>query len=454
MEAMTEWQIPSEGPSFVKRFFSEKNMFIHSIIAVIVAATLILINRMFLNSENAAIIGLFDAAVPFKAVFLHFMKTFIPYFTWLILTPALFTCLVKTGSPAMAFRRVPFYMAFSVLGVVVATLGTFMLSGLDFSAAAGLVGNFEKPETKPLTETLIGNKILWSVFLSFLSAPGLHYACTTLDKKYKIEPASKDSALHRLYIILSSLSAATLWAIKRVVLLLLPFVVFALIGGMVYNGKVDAGTAPLALKVVGAMLFNNLLYCILCTLIIFFFTGPKITAYLLHLSKKVVATAFFTSSTKATLPVTIEQAKKGGVTDWVVDLYMPIGAAIAMGGTATFLVSITLMMNMGVNGEFIASTFGGSVISWFYILLSATLLAMGAAGVPKGGTFFLAPVFAVVNVPLELISFILAIDVLCLDRGRSVVNAFDELMSVTLGAYLEGHFSPKNAQDWHAGKID
>lgn len=141
--------------------------------------------------------------------------------------------------------------------------------------------------------------------------------------------------------------------------------------------------------------------------------------------------AFSSSSSSATLPVTMECVEENlGVSKTVAGFVLPLGATINMDGTALY---------QGVAAVFIAQVFGMqlSLAQQALIVLTATLASVGAAGVPGVGMITLALVLKTVGVPLEGIALILGVDRL-LDMCRTVVNVTGDASCATVVAATEG----------------
>ena len=140
-------------------------------------------------------------------------------------------------------------------------------------------------------------------------------------------------------------------------------------------------------------------------------------------------TAFSTSSSSATLPLTLESLiEKAKVSRRVVSFVIPLGATINMNGTALY---------EAVAAMFIAQTYGiemglGETI---IVLLTATLSAIGAAGIPEAGMVTMVIVLKAVDLPIEGISLILVVDWF-LDRCRTAVNVWGD----AVGAAVINHF--------------
>ncbi|MBD3179704.1 MAG: cation:dicarboxylase symporter family transporter [Candidatus Latescibacteria bacterium] len=138
--------------------------------------------------------------------------------------------------------------------------------------------------------------------------------------------------------------------------------------------------------------------------------------------------AFSTSSSSATLPVTIECCEENlGVSEKISSFVLPLGATINMDGTALY---------QGVAAIFIAQVYGIplTITNQLTIVLMATLASIGAAGVPGIGIITLAMVLETIGVPLEGIALILGVDRL-IDMCRTTVNITgDSSCALIIGA--------------------
>lgn len=147
--------------------------------------------------------------------------------------------------------------------------------------------------------------------------------------------------------------------------------------------------------------------------------------------REVPLLGFSTSSSNATLPVTIATAEeKLGVSTRVAGFVLPLGATVNMDGTALY---------QGVAVVFIAQVFGIdlSLTAQLTIVLTATLASVGAAGVPSAGIITLAIVLRQANVPEVGIALILGIDRI-LDMARTAVNVTGDLSASAYVARSEG----------------
>ena len=144
-----------------------------------------------------------------------------------------------------------------------------------------------------------------------------------------------------------------------------------------------------------------------------------------------ISVAFSTSSSGATLPVTLETVQEEfGVSKSVSSFTIPLGATINMDGTAIM---------QGVAVVFIASVYGVSLTLGDYIavILTATLASIGTAGVPGVGLIMLSMVLTQVGLPIEGIALIMGVDRI-LDMTRTAVNITGDAVCTLIIAKTEG----------------
>jgi Na+/H+-dicarboxylate symporter len=145
----------------------------------------------------------------------------------------------------------------------------------------------------------------------------------------------------------------------------------------------------------------------------------------------VMVFAFSTSSSNATIPVTLESCeKKLGISDKVASFTIPLGATINMDGTAIM---------QGVAAAFIAQLYGIDLTmqQQLMIILTATLASVGTAGVPGAGIVMLSMVLQQVNLPVEGIAIILSVDRV-LDMMRTSINVTGDAAGSLIVARSEG----------------
>jgi proton glutamate symport protein len=144
-----------------------------------------------------------------------------------------------------------------------------------------------------------------------------------------------------------------------------------------------------------------------------------------------IATAFSTASSAATLPITMDCVQENtGVSNKVASFVLPLGATVNMDGTALY---------EAVAAMFIAQAYGIdlSIGQQLVIMLTATLASIGAAAIPGAGLVTMVIVLRAVNLPLEGIGMILAVDRI-LDMLRTAVNVWGDACGAAVIANLEG----------------
>lgn len=176
-------------------------------------------------------------------------------------------------------------------------------------------------------------------------------------------------------------------------------------------------------------------------LIYFVTTRKNPYAYIRGLFQPIL-TALGTASSAATLPITIRAVKKMGITPVVADFMLPFGATISMDGTALY---------EGVAAIFIAQIVGKSLgaVELITISLTATLAAIGAAGVPEAGLITISMVLTAVGLPLDNIGLLLTIDWF-LDRLRTSVNVLGD----SFGCAVIDHYEKDRLLAELAGQVD
>lgn len=144
----------------------------------------------------------------------------------------------------------------------------------------------------------------------------------------------------------------------------------------------------------------------------------------------VLLTAFSTSSSAATLPVSIEHVKRTGVSDGVAGFVLPLGSTVNMNGTALYECAAAM---------FIAQAYGLdlSLATQFVIVMLALITSVGVAGIPSASLVAIAVILAAIGLPLEGVGLILAVDRI-LDMCRTAVNVFGDTVGAVIIAKLEG----------------
>lgn len=228
--------------------------------------------------------------------------------------------------------------------------------------------------------------------------------------------------------------------IVDLIMKLAPYGVFALMAVVIIDlAGDDISQALVLLKALGwyciAVVIGLLIHVIVVYSSLFkIFSKMKLRDFFRAIQPAVLL-GFSTSSSVATLPVTMERVENNlGVEDEVSSFVLPVGATINMDGTSLY---------QAVAAVFIAQALGLdlSIAQQLTIVLTATLASIGAAGVPGAGIIMLVIVLQAVQVPLEGIALILGVDRI-LDMLRTAVNVTGDAAVSVAVAYTEGKLGP------------
>lgn len=223
--------------------------------------------------------------------------------------------------------------------------------------------------------------------------------------------------------------AEVMYKITAIIMEFAPIGVFALITPVVSQYGMDV-LKPLALVIVAVYLG-----CVIHS-IVTYSTAVRIFAKISPAKffkgiAPAAVTAFTTTSSSGSLPVTIKSVRENlKVSERISSFVLPLGATINMDGTALY---------QGVCALFIAQVYGltlspGQMVT---IILTATLGSIGTAGVPGAGLIMLSLVLQSVGLPLEGIALIAGIDRI-LDMARTSVNVIGDASAAVVIAATEG----------------
>jgi proton glutamate symport protein len=142
-------------------------------------------------------------------------------------------------------------------------------------------------------------------------------------------------------------------------------------------------------------------------------------------------TAFSTSSSNATLPLTMEALEtNNGVSNKIASFTLPLGATINMDGTALYECVAVMFISQAYGIDL-------TITQQIIVIITALLAAIGAAGIPMAGLVMMAVVLKAVGLPLEGIGLVLAVDRI-LDMFRTSVNVYGDTCGATIIAKSEG----------------
>ena len=311
---------------------------------------------------------------------------------------------------SLTFKTVGFYLLTTAIAVSLALLaGSFFQPGSNYSADIALAAPSSLPQGQGIYSTITGifpsniiqamadNQMLAIVFFSILFGLALNKT-NHLTGNFSESFAKLNTVFLQLIVMVMSFA---------------PIGVFCLIGKFVITDGLDIFQDVLAYVV---LLISLLIFHALFTYSIFLkFIGGLSPITFFKKIKNVALFAFSTSSSAATIPVTLKTVNQDlGVNQNVASFVVPVGATINMDGTAIM---------QGLATVFIAQMSGIDLTLFQYgqVVLLAVATSIGTAAVPSAGTITLIIILQQFNLPLEAIGIILAVDRV-LDMIRTSVN--------------------------------
>jgi proton glutamate symport protein len=229
------------------------------------------------------------------------------------------------------------------------------------------------------------------------------------------------------------------------IMLMAPIGVFALIASTITSVAGNNLTQVLDLlgalgyyciAVVGGLLIHT---AITYPLLLRFFSPMSVPTFFRGIGQAQLV-AFSTSSSGATLPVTMERCReKLGVSEEITSFVLPLGATINMDGTALY---------QAVAAVFIAQAVGMnlSLTQQLIIVVTAVLASIGTAAVPSAGIIMLVIILQAIGVPTAGIALILGVDRI-LDMLRTVTNVTGDATVSVLVASSEGQLGEPELGD-------
>lgn len=227
--------------------------------------------------------------------------------------------------------------------------------------------------------------------------------------------------------------AEVVLTITKGVMEVAPFGVFALIASVAGTKGVAAlaDVLPLAATVVLGCIIHGMITH--GSLLAFILKLPPAQFFKGAVDAQVLA--FSSSSSSATLPVTMAVAKDNlGIKGGVASSVLPLGATINMDGTAIYVGTVAIFVAQALNIPL-------GIMDYIVIALTTTLVSVGSAGIPSASLFLLAAVLGTINVPEAqvglIVGFLFPFD-RPLDMCRTVINVTGDLSVATAVAKWEG----------------
>ncbi len=226
-----------------------------------------------------------------------------------------------------------------------------------------------------------------------------------------------------------SSSFAVMMKVTHFILAFAPLGIFALVGRTVARTGLDvfAGLGLYALTV-----FLGLLIHAGVTLPLLLRSVGQLHP-ILHAKamSPALLTAFSTSSSSATLPLTLDSLEnRAGVSNRVTSFVAPLGATVNMDGTALYECVAALFIAQAYAVEL-------TILQQGLVVVTALLASIGAAGIPMAGLVMISVILTAVGLPLEGVGLILAVDRV-LDMCRTTVNVWSDSCGAAVIARSEG----------------
>lgn len=265
-------------------------------------------------------------------------------------------------------------------------------------------------------QAMVENQMLSVIFFAILV--GLFI--TNISKKHK-----------KLYIKLFNGGFELMMKITEFVIKFTPYGVFGIVALQVAQQKDLMEVAGrLGIYMIAVILALIIHSCITLPLILKLVGKINPFSHIKAMSVPLL-TAFSTSSSSATLPLTMEAVEhKAGASNKITSFVLPLGATINMDGTALYecVAAIFIAQAYGID-----LSFGEQII----VVITALLASIGAAGIPMAGLVMITVILSAVNLPLEGVGLILAVDRI-LDMFRTSVNVWSDSCGTVVIAKTEG----------------
>ncbi len=387
-------------------------------------------------------------ALALAVIFGYYFENQIPYISWMgdlflralkmIIIPLILSSIISgvtsMGSSQnlgrLGLKTISYYIVTSLLAI---TTGLFLVNlikpgiGVNLGFASQVEGIIEPtgsakdmfirmiPEN--IIKAMVEGNILAIIFFSILFG----YFITQVKSSYKEKLTNVFNAIFEVMMKL------TMFIIKFT-----PLGIFGIVA------KEVARNSEQLTSIAGSMGIY-MLTVIIALSIHAFITLPLLTRFIgkakpfKHFKNMVspLLTAFSTSSSSATLPLTIDAVENNsGVSNKITSFTLPLGATINMDGTALYEC---------VAAMFIAQVYGidMSITQQALIVITALLASIGAAGIPMAGLVMITVILTAVNLPLEGVGLILAVDRI-LDMYRTSINVWSDSCGAVIIAKSEG----------------
>ena len=359
-----------------------------------------------------------------SAIFVNLLKLLIVPLVFFSLVSGISSLTSMTSLGNITFKTITLYLSTTAIAVSLS-----LIVGSIFKPGAGYSSNIAPPENLPegqgiyetildifpsnIIEAMAQNQMLAVVFFSILFGLALNKT-NHLTGNFSEAFEKLNTVFMQLVIMIISFA---------------PIGVFCLIGKFVITDGLDIFQE--AFKYVILLISVLIIHAFITySLILKIFTNLNIWTFFKKM-KEVAIFAFSTSSSSATIPVTLKTVQDNlGVNKNVASFVIPVGATINMDGTAIM---------QGMATIFIAQMSGIdlTLIQYVQVVILAVVTSIGTAAVPSAGTITLVIILQQFGLPLEAIGIILAVDRI-LDMLRTSVNVTGDAAIACIVADSEG----------------
>ena len=359
-----------------------------------------------------------------SSIFVNLLKLLIVPLVFFSLVSGISSLTNMTSLGNITLKTVSLYLSTTAIAVTLS-----LIIGSIFKPGSGYSSNISPPDKLPqgqgiyetildifpsnIIEAMANNQMLAVVFFSILFGLALNKT-NHLTNNFSESFEKLNTVFMQLVIMIISFA---------------PIGVFCLIGKFVIADGLDIFQE--AFKYVTLLILVLFIHAFVTySLILKMFTNLSLLTFFKKM-REVAIFAFSTSSSAATIPVTLKTVQDNlGVNKNVASFVIPVGATINMDGTAIM---------QGMATIFIAQMSGIdlSLIQYVQVVILAVVTSIGTAAVPSAGTITLVIILQQFGLPLEAIGIILAVDRI-LDMLRTSVNVTGDAAVACIVANSEG----------------
>ena len=398
-----------------------RNILLGMLVGFVLGAILYYSNFVPLRLKEFIEIYVFNLG---SSIFVNLLKLLIVPLVFFSLVSGISSLTNMTSLGNITLKTVSLYLSTTAIAVTLS-----LIIGSIFKPGSGYSSNISPPDKLPqgqgiyetildifpsnIIEAMANNQMLAVVFFSILFGLALNKT-NHLTNNFSESFEKLNTVFMQLVIMIISFA---------------PIGVFCLIGKFVIADGLDIFQE--AFKYVTLLILVLFIHAFVTySLILKMFTNLSLLTFFKKM-REVAIFAFSTSSSAATIPVTLKTVQDNlGVNKNVASFVIPVGATINMDGTAIM---------QGMATIFIAQMSGIdlTLIQYVQVVILAVVTSIGTAAVPSAGTITLVIILQQFGLPLEAIGIILAVDRI-LDMLRTSVNVTGDAAVACIVANSEG----------------